>query len=263
MKRALLLSLLCTVISVTLTGCSKETPTGPPKSAETSPPSVLPAAAYEEIEIVNSGSIAGVVKFSGSRPKLEPRPVTKSPEICGHAAKPPEDLILGEGGAVRNAVVMIEAIKRGKKVSTAESPVLDQKKCDYLPHVQSVTAGSTLEIRNSDDLLHNVHGKLDGKATVFNIAMPLKNQKITKQLTKPGLITLQCDAGHTWMNGYVVVVEHPYHATTDKKGMFVLAGVPPGVYKVKTWHERLGTLVQEVTVSAASETKISFEFKTQ
>ncbi len=215
---------------------------------------------YEGIDVTNGGAISGVVRLTGTKPKLQPRPVTKTAEVCGRGAKPAVDLLLGPEGAVQNVVVIIEAIKRGKKISPS-TPVLDQVKCDYVPHVQSVTSGSTLDIRNSDDLLHNVHGKLDGRITMFNLAMPLKDQRIPKQLTKPGVIQLQCDAGHTWMGGYIVVVEHPYHATTGNKGAFALADVPPGTYRVKAWHERLGTLEQEVTVAPGADTRISFDYK--
>lgn len=260
-KRASILSLLSVVLSVIVTGCTREKAEESPKTSESTPPPAK--ATYEGGDVTNGGRLTGLVQFTGTRPRLQRRPVTKSPEICGHGTKPSEELILGEGGSLRNVVVTIEGIQRGKMLDASDPPaVLDQKKCDYIPHVQSITTGSTLEIRNSDDLLHNVHGKLDGRATVFNLAMPLKDQTISKQLTRPGMIKLQCDAGHTWMNGYVVVVEHPYHVTTDDRGRFVLGDVPPGNYKVKAWHERFGTLEQDVAVSAGSETKISFEYKT-
>jgi hypothetical protein len=229
-----------------------------PESAAPAPPPA--AAGYEATDLTNGGGIVGIVKLAGAIPKLPPRPVTKSQEFCGHGTKPSEEVVAGTGGVLSNVVVAIEGIKKGKKILPS-NPVLDQVKCDYVPHVQSITAGSTLEIRNSDDLLHNVHGKLDGRATIFNLAMPLKGQRIPKQLTKPGLVILQCDAGHTWMKGYLVIVDHPYHATTDSRGSFSLSNVPPGTYKVKAWHERLGTLEQEVAVSPGTETRISFEFK--
>jgi len=242
-----------------LIACSAQRTEDATKPAEkASPP---PAeAGYEGFDLTTGGSIAGVAKFIGARPKLVPRPVTKSQEICGHRTKPSEEIVLGDGGALQNVVVTIEGIRKGKKIPTS-SPVLDQVKCDYVPHVQSVTLGSTLEIQNSDDLLHNVNAKLDGRATIFNLAMPLKGQKISKRLTKPGLILLQCDAGHTWMKGYIMVVEHPYHATSDNRGSFTLADVPAGSYKVKAWHERLGALEREVTIRQGAEASISFEFK--
>ena len=52
--------------------------------------------------------------------------------------------------------------------------------------------------------------------TVFNVAMPIKGQKLPIPMRKPGLMKLQCDAGHTWMNGWIYVFDHPYYAVTDE-----------------------------------------------
>ena len=249
------------LLLLTGAGCGSRKTEEPAKTAEPVPPPPIAKPSYDGINVTNGGAISGVVRFTGTKPKLQPRPVTKNSEICGHGAKPAVDFLLGPDGGVQNVVVIIEGIKSGKKM-TPSTPVLDQIKCDYVPHVQSVTLGSTLEIRNSDDLLHNVHGKLDGRITIFNLAMPLKGQSIPKQLTKPGVIHLQCDAGHTWMSGYIVVVEHPYHTTTGNRGTFALADVPPGSYRVKAWHERFGTLEQEVSVAPGSESRISFDYQT-
>jgi len=92
---------------------------------------------------------------------------------------------------------------------------------------------------NSDAVLHNVHAVATGPtpATVFNLAMPFKGQKLPIPMRKPGLMKLQCDAGHTWMSGYIYVFEHPYYAVTDEKGAFTIKDVPPGDYTVEMWHE--------------------------
>jgi len=249
-----------TVAALLAGGCREEKRPEPPPAA---PPSAAPTAAspaYEAVDVSGGGRVEGRVTFSGAKPKAEPRPITKDNATCGHGPKPSEQVLLGAGGALRNAVVTIEGIRRGKKPAAAP-PVLDQKKCDYIPHVQAVVSGATLDILNSDDILHNVHGYLDGKETLFNLAMPLKGQKIQKQLTKPGLVSLQCDAGHTWMSAYIVVVENPYFAVTGADGRFALDDVPPGTYKLKAWHEKLGNLEQQVTVAPAATASAAFEYK--
>jgi PEGA domain len=37
--------------------------------------------------------------------------------------------------------------------------------------------------------------------------------------------------------------------------------VPPGKYKLKVWHEKLGDLEQEVTVTAGQTTDVNFSYK--
>lgn len=254
--------LLAATILFSLSGayCSSERSKEPEKTA--APPAVVTSspAAYEGIDVVEGGVINGVVKYTGAKPKVNPRPITKNQEICGHGTKPSEDILVSVG-FLQNVVLTLEGIRRGKRPVSGEMPVLDQVKCDYVPHVQAVMAGTTMDVRNSDDLLHNVHGYLNGRETIFNFGMPLKDQRISKQVNRPGIIHLQCDAGHTWMSAYIVVTEHPYFAVTGTRGAFSITDIPAGTYKLKAWHEKLGTQEQEVAVAPRAKTAVSFEFK--
>lgn len=232
-------------------------------------------AQYQEIEVTDGGTIKGVVKFVGQAPKLEDLKVTKNPEVCGDH-KPLEALLVGEGGGLENVVVSIEGITKGKKIS-AQATVLDNNKCVFIPHVQAMVVGGDAEIRNSDPILHNTHSFLDGKATVFNFALPIQGQKLKKKIKKAGLMNIQCDAGHTWMSAYVIAKEHPYFAVTGKDGTFEITDVPAGSYKVHAWHEgwkvtgkdKDGRNIyeepqlqeKEVTVPKGGAAELNFEFK--
>lgn len=250
------------VVALACAGCRAERKEEAAKAPEPVPVTSPPAASsgYEAIEVTGGGSVSGQVVFRGSKPKLEPRPVTKDNATCGHQPKPSEAVQLGSGGALANTVVALEGIRRGKRPDPA-TLVLDQRRCDYIPHVQSATAGATIDILNSDNILHNIHGYLNGRETIFNLAMPLEGQKIIKTLTRPGVISLRCDAGHTWMDAYIVVADSPYHATTRADGKFTIGEVPAGSYKLKAWHERLGSVEQDVTVASGADTSIEIAFR--
>ena len=215
-----------------------------------------PVLGYQETEVSNGGTIIGEVKLSGTTTKPENIPVTKNQEYCG-AHKSSEKLLTGTNQGVKNVVVTLENITQGKKIDKTTRPVLDNNQCMFSPHVQAAVVGSKLEIRNSDPILHNTHAFL-GNATVFNLALPLQGQKIPKALRKPGVVRVQCDAGHGWMSAYVVVTEHPYHAVTDENGAFKITDVPPGNYKLKAWHEELGSEVQDVVVKEKEEATVVF-----
>jgi hypothetical protein len=45
------------------------------------------------------------------------------------------------------------------------------------------------------------------------------------------------------------VADHPFYAVTDGQGEFVLDNLPSGRYTLRIWHESLGTLRKDVTVS--------------
>jgi hypothetical protein len=103
-----------------------------------------------------------------------------------------------------------------------------------------IGVGTRLAVVNSDSVLHNVHAvQIDGPSpiTVFNLAMPLKGQRLPAVLKRPGVVHVRCDAGHTWMSAYVRVFEHPYFAVSDARGQFTLEAVPAGEHTVELWHE--------------------------
>ena len=58
----------------------------------------------------------------------------------------------------------------------AEPVELDQKGCHYTPHVVGVRAAQPLEIVNSDDTLHNVHGMPKANRE-FNQGQPVQGMK--------------------------------------------------------------------------------------
>ncbi len=195
-------------------------------------------AQYIAETVSDGGIIAGKVKFIGT-PNIENLEVGKDTRHCGPAKKSPR-LTVDKSEGVKNAVVMLIDIDKGKAVDGPAKAAINQKGCEYIPHVQAVPVGTQLEVVNSDPLLHNVHAYNPQGRTLFNIAQPIKGQRTSSKrmrFQKPGIYSFACDAGHIWMSAFVVVVEHPYFAVTDEKGTFKIENVPPGTYKIKMWHE--------------------------
>lgn len=215
-------------------------------------------------------SLEGQVRYAGPARPAPTLPVKHDGHVCG-SSKPDEALLIDKAGGVRNAVVYLEGVANAPQPA-AGTATLDQKACQFLPHVQAVPVGSTLVIGNSDNVLHNVHGFRDGE-TLFNLAMPAPKMTIKRKLSKPGLHFFRCDAGHTWMSSYVWTFPHPYYAVTDAAGRFTIKDVPPGKYTVRVWHEGWNRkdphsivteqvkVEQQVTVEAGKSAKLSVELK--
>ena len=213
---------------------------------------------YQEIEVIKGGSVSGGVKFIGT-PHIEKLEVGKDTRHCGSAKISPR-LSVDKSGGVENAVVMLLDVKEGKALEITAKAVIDQKGCEYSPHVQAVPVGTQLEVANSDPVLHNVHGYNPEGRTLFNIAQPIKGQRTSSKrmrFRESGVYTFACDAGHIWMSAYVVAVEHPYYAVTDEKGNFLIEDVPPGTYRIKMWHE--GFSIEKKEVRGGKITKYRFE----
>jgi plastocyanin len=218
----------------------------------------LPAsglAAYQGGDVKDGGTISGTVKFKGTAPAPKKLDVNKDKEVCGKSPKVDQSLVVNDGNLV-NAVVTITDIKKGKKID-AKKVTLDQKECEYRPHVLAFPAGSTVEILNPDGILHNVHSYSKVNSP-FNQAQPKFKKTLQVKIDKPEAVEVKCDV-HGWMHGWLVATESPYVAVTDKSGAFKLTDVPAGTYTVEVWHEKLGKTSQKVTVKGKDEAKVNFE----
>jgi hypothetical protein len=68
------------------------------------------ASAYDGAPVTGGGSVSGQVKFAGAAPAPEKFDVTKDQEVCGQQKTKP-DLLVGSGGGLANAVVVVKATK--------------------------------------------------------------------------------------------------------------------------------------------------------
>ena len=228
---------------------------------------------------VSGGTIRGRVVLQGEVPKAASDTITQDQKVCGSSVSLPR-IALGKDNGVQGTFVIVEGVENPSGVrpaATTQSILIDQKECQYVPHTMIVPVNSKVEITNSDPILHNVNGR-QGDSKVFNYAQARQGQRETVDMamTKPGIITLGCDAGHPWMNAFIYVASNPYVALTDSNGEFVIKDVPPGTYTLKMWHEgvvlkdinkRLQTynyedpyeLTQQVTVAANTDASANFE----
>lgn len=215
-------------------------------------------AAYQGGPVAEKGSISGTVKFAGQPPAVKPLVVNKDQATCGKT-QPAESVILGADKSVKNAVVRLTNISKGKSLDTGTKVVLDQVKCRFIPHVLIIPVGATLEIKNSDPITHNIHTfSIDNDP--INKAQPKTLPVISTKFTAPETVKTQCDI-HKWMSTWIVTADHPYYAMTDEKGQFKLTDVPPGTYQIEIWHEMLGKVTKEVTVKVNADAVVSVELK--
>jgi hypothetical protein len=193
---------------------------------------------YQVISVQDGGTIRGAVKWQGALPHLVSSEINKDAQICdplGQKHRDLERLLIAPSGGVANTVVFLRNISRGKPMDLpASRRFLNQKSCRYEPHILLVPAQATLTVRDSDPLLHTV--QMSGSAD-YNLPFIREGQEITRPMTREGIVSLHCNAGHVWMNGEMIVARHPYYTVTDQDGNFELTDVPPGDYEIVAWHE--------------------------
>lgn len=193
-----------------------------------------------------AAEIQGWVRLAGPRPAEEFQPVFKHREFCGERMAS-ERIRVGSERGLADVLVTLEDVPRSERSPAPRTAVLDNRTCRFVPRVQAVPVGTRLEVRNSDPILHTVHAYL-GTETLFHLALPVFRQRVWATLDRPGLVRVECDVGHTWMRAYILVRNDALATVTGPDGEFHLTGVPAGTFRLRTWHESLGT--QEVSVTA-------------
>lgn len=177
-------------------------------------------------------------------------------------------LLIPDGGTIRgmvktpgrskaDVVVYLDDAPGLAKRPPAGTVKMDQKQMQFIPHVLPVVVGTTVEFLNSDDALHNVYtpSKAGDK---FNLGTWPKG--VTKKYTfkNTGEVVLLCNV-HPDMEAWVIVTPTSHFAKTDASGAFSIAGVAPGNYVIKVWHQKYKAPEQRVTVSAGGEVTVNFD----
>ena len=62
------------------------------------------------------------------------------------------------------------------------------------------------------------------------------------------------------MKSYIGVIPHPYFAVTGDDGSFEIKNLPPGDYVIESWHERMGTQEQQITVGPSEAKEVDFQY---
>lgn len=105
----------------------------------------------------------------------------------------------------------------------------------FVPHVLTITAGSTVRFANADPILHNVFSPSGGND--FDMGLYGNGPGKTKTFSRPGLVRVYCNVHHE-MFAYILVLDTPYFAAVQADGGFELRGVPAGPGEVTAWNPR-------------------------
>jgi hypothetical protein len=246
------------LMAVVLTGCGGGGDEGGAEAEGGAPAAEIPFPVDE----ATAGGITGTVRFTGTPPANEQIDMAEESSCAAEHGTPPtrETVVVGGGGTLANVFVYVkEGLDASLRFPAGEGGVLDQDGCVYIPHVLALSTGEQLTIRNSDDVLHNVNAT----PTVnrgFNRSQPQEGMEFQTSFPQPEvMIPVRCDV-HGWMESYLGVTSHPYHAVTGTDGAFTLERLPPGTYTLEAWHERYGTATQTVEVTQGAQAEVTFEF---
>lgn len=204
-----------------------------------------------------SGTLEGRVIFAGEKvPAATQVENTTEAQHCARLQTLEDVLISPTGRGIQNVIVALKDVPLPAAYRPPVSRlVLDNRECRFHPHVAVLTTGSELEAANSDLISHTVH--LYGWRNL-NLALPPKTSKVVL-LPRPGYVIVKCDL-HGWMQAYLRVDAHPFHAATGPDGHFRIAGIPPGSYALEVWHEKFGPQETRVKIQADSVSEVTITY---
>jgi plastocyanin len=134
--------------------------------------------------------------------------------------------------------------------------VIEQRNMEFLPRVLAAPVGSTVELPNHDRVFHNVFSFTNGKP--FDLGMYPTGASKRIKLDRPAVNRLYCNI-HPHMAAYIIAVDTPYYATSDKAGVFTIHEVPAGDYTYHAWRSGGDTLSASVTVDDGATLDVTWK----
>ena len=154
-----------------------------------------------------------------------------------------------------NVVVFV---KQGPPAPAIKKSVtMDQKGLVFVPRVLPIQKDWTVEFLNSDPVAHNVF-TVDGDK--YDLGTWPQGQKKAHTFTKTGTYRQLCRV-HDDMIAFIVVLDTPWFAVSDKAGNFKLDGLPAGNYTLGVWHEKLKAPDVQVTVAAGQPAHVDIKLQ--
>ncbi len=219
--------------------------------------------AYEEISNFTGGHLEGSVSIKGTlhSPRRYNLVLYADPYYCGRISdgkgwRFPPITRPGPNRSLPGAIVFLEDVPRGKP-APSRSGIVQTKDCMFLPYVSTATAGQEFHFQNWDPVEHKLEIFLTsdtGGLHLFGQNLPphpdnrksdflsegttgthRAGSEVTYVMDKAGVVLFRCGY-HEFMEGWSVVLPHPYVTMAGTGGEFSITDIPPGAYNLVIWH---------------------------
>jgi hypothetical protein len=202
------------------------------------------------------GKLTGTVEIDGPPPPDTVVLPTLDQQVCGTSFT--RRGIERRGNRAGGVVVWLDGIRSGKPLPLERRFEVTNERCVLVPELQAVIAGGTLNVRSRDAAVHRTRvARLEGGAVLATIRETDEGQVVPDEhvLADPGILELTCEV-HPWTHGLIAVFDHPFFAVTAADGSFTIDSVPPGRYRLRGWHPRLGVIDDSVVVDVGADARV-------
>jgi plastocyanin len=247
-----------------LSGCKQggtaKSSTAAAPAAATASPMPPPATPLDPATL---GAVSGVVHFAGKAPERVKIDMSMDPVCSMTGGDNLAEQYVIHDGKLANVYVYVKdgpaaALYAG--LPTPAPVVMDQVECRYVPHVIAVMRGGSVEFRNSDGTMHNIHTMPVAGNPPIDVSQGPKGTPQVKRFNQAEIMMpVRCN-NHPWMNAFINVSATPFFAVTDMDGHFSISGLPAGTYTLGAVHEKLGEQTITVIVAPKGTANANFSF---
>jgi plastocyanin len=245
-----------------LSGCKSSNTVKPGNDGSTVPGT--PPQQSVPLDPATLGMVSGTVHFAGKAPQRVRIDMSQDPVCSITGGDNYSEQYVVKDGKLANVYLYVKsgpAAAMSAPIPVAAPVVLDQVGCKYVPHVIAVMRGGTVEFRNSDGTMHNIHTMPEAVGNQsIDVSQGAKGEPVRKQLMQPEvMMEVRCN-NHPWMNAFINVAPTPFFAVSDGEGHFAISGLPAGDYVLGAVHEKMGEQDINVTVKPHETVKADYSF---
>lgn len=229
-------------------------------------PTVITAPLPAAVQITETDSLSGKVSLTGGKPSSldQTIDVGGNPFCTGHGTITNPGWRVSAIGGLADAVISVRKTQRASNIN--ESPLIDQKDCQFHPYLTVIQAGQEVRLHNSDLTFHNIRivrhqeGTLSDGDNLVNLAQPSKGDENVHIFSTPGIYRLECDV-HRWMKAWVYVHDGIHVTSTDAEGRFILnRALQDGTYEISVWHPKFPARLSRTIAVAQGRAQADFTF---
>lgn len=250
---------------VGLVGCKPNAATQKSQEITTgtnaAPAAVQPSAPLDPATL---GAVSGTIHFPGKAPERIRIDMSQDPVCSMMGGDNFAEQYVVHDSKLANVYVYIKtgpAAAMSAPAANVAPVVLDQIGCKYVPHVIALMRGGSVEFRNSDGTMHNIHTMPTVSANKeIDVSQGPKGAPEVREFSQPEvMMPVRCN-NHPWMNAFINVSATPFFAVTDANGHFEIKGLPAGIYTLAVVHEKMGEQTMTLTVKPHATETANFTY---
>ena len=137
---------------------------------------------------------------------------------------------------LENMVVYVEPVGHKlpfKKINTLE---IGQQNKSFIPYISVMQLGSNVKFNNKDNITHHIYSPIGENK--FSVKVRSGQHVIKSDFKKTAEVSMGCNI-HDWMSGYLLIVDTPLFAKSDKGGNTKINIDKSGQYKIVVWHPQM------------------------